>query len=183
MSNEAHQAPYAPRCEGGRRGRQSAVILLDGAMALPRCGLYRTTVAIGEISAGRLVSFHNHGDPGPGVYLPRSWSHNRASFDARGVTLPSDDVADTLRPLPREGLYRVVESFSCCQRRCRTFASETLVQLGYDGEGRAILFDPTLNEDGLTLPARGTVIDDDRLPHLVALRVKESFSRAGPSVH
>lgn len=152
-------------------------------MALPSCGLYRTTVAIGEVPAGRFVYFHNHGQPGPGVYLPRSWAHNRAAFDTRGVTLPSDDVASTLRPLPREGLYRVVESFTCCERRCRTFAPETLVQLGYDGEGRGILFDPMLGDEGLTVPARGTVIDDACLPHLAALRVTESFAREGPSVH
>lgn len=35
------------------------------------CGLYRTTRPIPDaVPAGVLVYYHNHGDPGPGVYLP-----------------------------------------------------------------------------------------------------------------
>ena len=46
---------------------------------LPPCGIYRTDLALGdEVPAGRLVYFHDHGDPGPGIYLPRDWVANRA---------------------------------------------------------------------------------------------------------
>ena len=38
--------------------------------ALPACGLYRTLLPIGDLEAGRLVYFHNHGNPGAGVYFP-----------------------------------------------------------------------------------------------------------------
>ena len=148
-------------------------------MALPPCGLYRTTAPIGEVPAGRLVYFHNHGDPGPGVYLPASWQNNRASWHRGGHTLPDEALASTLKPLPREGLYLVEEEITCCAKRCQTYAPDTLVQLGYNGEGRAILFLPTLSQDGVALPARGTGIDDDRLDKLRPLKVRE----AQPEVH
>ena len=54
---------------------------------LPPCGIYRTLAQVGDVPAGRLVYFHNHGDPGPGVYLPERWSANRAHFQARGHVL------------------------------------------------------------------------------------------------
>lgn len=152
-------------------------------MPLPACGLYRTTVPIAEVAEGRLVYFHNHGDPGPGVYLPSAWHNNRATFHRSGVTLPAAELASTLHPLPREGFYRVVESFTCCEKRCRTFAPDALLQLGYNGEGRAIVFVPTLREAGLTLPERGTVIDDDRLRHLERLLVAEAFAEPDPVLH
>jgi hypothetical protein len=47
---------------------------------LPPCGVYRTKTAVAGIEAGRLVYFHNHGDPGPGLYPPESWAQNRAKF-------------------------------------------------------------------------------------------------------
>ncbi len=152
-------------------------------MALPPCGLYRTTAAIGEVPAGRFVYFHNHGDPGPGIYTPSAWNHNRATFHRRGVTLPDVELAATLHPLPREGLYRVVRDFTCCEQRCRTFASESLVQLGYNGEGRAIVFLPTLTEAGVALPASGTLIEDDRLANLASLKVQEALPGPEPVLH
>jgi hypothetical protein len=148
-------------------------------MALPPCGLYRTTAPIAEVPAGQLVYFHNHGDPGPGVYLPASWQNNRASFHRGGTTLPDEALASTLKALPREGLYVVESSFTCCGKNCRTFEPDTLVQLGYNGHGKAILFLPTLSQDGVALPGRGTAIDDDRLAKLRALKVGES----APEVH
>jgi len=151
--------------------------------ALPPCGLYRTTTAIGEVPAQRLVYFHNHGEPGPGVYLPASWQKNRASFHARGTTLPDRSLAHTLRPLPREGLYVTEREVVCCEKRCQTFAPDTLVQLGYNGEGRAILFLPRLTPDGVDLPERGTAIDDERLDDLRALNVREERAQDAPVVH
>src|SRR5690606_36395271 len=88
---------------------------------LPPCGLYRTTEAIGPVPADRLVYFHDHGDPGPGIYLPVAWRKNRAVFAEQGVTLPDPSLARTLRPLLAEGLYRVEQIFTCCERNCRTF--------------------------------------------------------------
>lgn len=139
--------------------------------ALPPCGLYATRAAIGGVPAGRLVYFHNHGEPGPGIYLPASWKGNRARFEARGHLLPSPEAARELEPLPAEGFYRVVEPFHCCEKRCRRFEPSTLVQLGYDGAARAILFLPQIVDAQIALPATGTRVDRDRLAFLEPLRV------------
>lgn len=149
-------------------------------MKLPPCGLYRTTEPIGPVGAGRLVYFHNHGDPGPGVYLPESWSLNRARFSARGVTLPDPALAGTLEPLPPEGLYRVKAPFTCCAKGCRTFEQDMLVQLGYNAAAQPILFVPEWTERGLGFPERGTLLDPDRLTRLAGLRVVERREGSHP---
>ncbi|MFW6050776.1 MAG: hypothetical protein ACODAU_06355 [Myxococcota bacterium] len=141
---------------------------------LPPCGIYRTTAAIGEVPAGRLVLFHNHGEPGPGVYLPVSWRGNRARFAERGTTLPDAALAATLEPLPAEGLYRVTEAFTCCAKRCRTFEPDTLVQLGYDAGATPILFQPEWVEGAIAIPERGTRIDRGDTAKLARLQVPES---------
>lgn len=143
-------------------------------MSLPPCGLYRTLAAIGSIPAGRLVYFHNHGDPGPGLYLPASWSHNRVKLNARGTVLPAESDAASLLPLPAEGFYRVVEAFDCCERRCRRFDPELLVQLGFDGAGEALLFVPELVDGMLALPDQGSRIELDKLRHIRLLNVARS---------
>jgi hypothetical protein len=104
---------------------------------LPPCGLYRTTGTIdAAIPAERLVYFHNHGDPGPGVYLPESWALNRAKFSAQGHVLAPSQLR-LLTPLLPEGMYRVTEEFTCCAEAHRTFGRDLLVQLGYDGARHA----------------------------------------------
>ncbi len=142
--------------------------------ALPPCGLYRTRADIGGIPSGRLVYFHNHGDPGAGLYLPSGWKGNRARFANNGMTLPDASAARHLAPLPAEGFYRVAEPFFCCEKHCRRFEVETLVQLGYDGGGQALLFSPELVDGLLGVPDRGTRVDDDALPRLRALKVAVS---------
>jgi hypothetical protein len=142
--------------------------------ALPPCGLYRTLTNIAEIPAGRLVYFHNHGNPGAGLYLPSGWKGNRARFAANGMVLPEPSAATQLFPLPAEGFYRVAEAFHCCAKQCRLFEVEALVQLGYDGAGQPLLFLPELVDGLLGVPDRGTRIDDDTLPRLRALRVAVS---------
>lgn len=138
---------------------------------LPPCGIYVTRAAIGSVPAGRLVYFHNHGEPGPGVYLPSSWKNNRARFEARGHLLPDPAAAEQLDPLPAEGFYRVLEPFHCCDKQCKRFDPDLLVQLGYDGAGRAILFQPEIVAGQLAIPSTGTRVDRDRLAHLARLRV------------
>ena len=141
---------------------------------LPPCGIYLTTDAIGEIPAGRLVYFHNHGEPGPGVYLPSSWKGNRARFEARGHLLPTLDHVEHLEKLAQEGFYRVREAFFCCEKRCRRFEPEALVQLGYDGSGQAIVFTPQWIDGQLAIPERGTRVERDRVDSMTALRVSSS---------
>jgi hypothetical protein len=145
---------------------------------LPPCGLYRTTAPIGTVEAGRLVYFHNHGNPGAGVYFPDRWDHNRAHFSPKGVTLPTGYDTSTFKPLPREGFYRVATSFVCCEKNCVTFQPDTLVQLGYNGNGVPLLFQPELRGGAIGVPERGTKIDDAALDNLVALNVREGAPKA-----
>lgn len=70
-----------------------------------------------------------------------------------------------------EGLYRVVESFECCEKRCRTFEAERLVQLGYNGQADLILFEPKLTAEGMLFPQMGVKIDPDRASRLARLSV------------
>ena len=141
--------------------------------ALPPCGLYRTTAPIGDVEAGRLVYFHNHGTPGPGLYFPERWTHNRAHFTPRGTTVPPDFDPKSLRALPAEGFYRVAAAFFCCAKKCKRFEPETMVQLGYNGAGRPLLFLPELVGGAISVPESGALIDDAALANLVALTVGE----------
>jgi hypothetical protein len=145
-------------------------------VALPPCGLYRTTRALADVGAGRLVYFHNHGNPGPGVYLPSGWSLNQATWQPKGFTLSDPEAqASTLAPLPAEGLYAVREGFFCCPKQCVRFEPGQLVQLGYDGEATPILFVPEwTGKGGLGFPERGTRLEGDALSQLSRLVVARS---------
>lgn len=138
---------------------------------LPPCGIYVTTGDIGGVPSGRLVYFHNHGDPGPGIYLPASWRGNRARFSAQGHLLPDESHVSRLEKLPAEGFYRVREAFHCCEKNCRLFEPDSLVQLGYNGSGAAILFIPEWVDGALAIPERGTHIDRDKIDALTRLDV------------
>lgn len=144
---------------------------------LPPCGLYRTLSPVGGVEAGRLVYFHNHGNPGPGLYFPDRWSHNRAHFSPQGRTVPEDFDPKALQPLPAEGFYRVKKAFHCCAKQCMKFEPEAFVQLGYNGNGRALLFTPELAGGAITVPETGAMIDDAVLPNLVALSIVEKQGR------
>ncbi len=138
---------------------------------LPPCGIYRTVKPIGSVEAGRLVYFHNHGNPGPGVYFPEKWNHNRAQFSQQGTTCPENWDTSALRPLPVEGFYRVRAEFYCCAKKCTKFEPDTFVQLGYNGAGKAIVFVPELGGNGLNIPERGAAVEDDQLGNLELLKV------------
>ena len=95
---------------------------------------------LGSVAEGVLVYFHNHGDPGPGVYLPKEWRYNRAQFQEKGHTIDDPGLVRHLQPLPPEGFYRVIESFHCCEKQCRLFDQDALLQLGYNADADPILF-------------------------------------------
>ena len=139
------------------------------------CGIYRTTRPIpGSIGVDALVFYHNHGDPGPGVYLPVEWRHNRAVFDENGTTVPDASYAHSLVPLRPEGLYRVAEPFYCCELKCQHYEEDQLVQLGYNSDAEAILFVPEFSDDELLFPEEGTYISDEQLECLAPLKVFEA---------
>ena len=144
---------------------------------LPPCGLYRTAKKIGEIEPGRLVYFHNHGNPGPGVYFPEKWNHNRAQFAANGTTIVLPLDAKALHPLPPEGFYRVAKTFHCCEKKCVQFEPDALLQLGYNGAGKALVFIPEYVNGGIEVPDRGTFVDDDVLVHMILLKFPERERR------
>jgi len=145
-------------------------------MQLPPCGLYRTLAPVAGVPEGRLVYFHNHGDPGPGLYLPQSWKANRVQPSRQGHTLADLSDVRHLERLPAEGFYRVAEPFDCCEKKCRHFPEELLVQLGYDGNARAIVFLPELVDGMLAIPERGSAIDAANLPYLEPLKLASSRS-------
>lgn len=146
---------------------------------LPPCGIYRTTANVGAIEAGRLVYFHNHGDPGPGLYLPESWAANRAKFSERGNTVPTDFDPKALFALPSEGFYRVTKEFYCCEKKCTKFEADGFVQLGFNGNGKALVFVPLLDGAGISIPDRGSVVDDVMLKHLQPLKLAEGKATGG----
>jgi hypothetical protein len=69
------------------------------------------------------------------------------------------------------------------------FEPEAFVQLGYNGEGRPLLFVPEIASGGIAVPERGTFVDDAALTNLVALHVADrpgsddDASGAGGAVH
>lgn len=138
---------------------------------LPLCGLYRTTAALGDIPSGRLVSFHNHGDHGPGVFLPTGWIHHRAQFSSVGVAIPSPGWSRTLDALAPEGVYRVRESFFCCERQCRSFDRDLLVQLAYTPEAAPVVLVFIARDDALVLPAQGNLVDRATVARLSPVQV------------
>lgn len=140
-------------------------------MQLPPCGLYQTTASLGSIEEGRLVYFHNHGTPGPGLYLPKEWKHNRAQFHDKGQVLDDPEWVRFLRPLPPEGLYRVLEPFYCCEKQCRRFEPESLLQLGYNANAEPILFIPELIDSMLAIPAKGWKTSLQSVEHIRQLKV------------
>lgn len=142
------------------------------------CGLYRTTRKLADrLGAPLLVYFHNHGDPGPGIYPAVAWKHNKASFATQGLVVDAL-FAHSMVLLPSEGFYRIKEAFDCCEKHCMTFAADTLVQLGYDGAGNPIVFLPRFTSAGLELPDHGTRIVDEHLAKLAPLKVMMDHEHA-----
>jgi hypothetical protein len=139
------------------------------------CGFYRTTLALGDkIPAGILVFYHNHGEPGPGLYLPQRWHRNQAIFHRHGIIIPDASYADSLELLPPEGFYRVVEGFYCCEEKCRFFKPHLLVQLGYNRRAEPIIFLPKLYQGEIYLPERGSQVHREKLDNLCQVTVELS---------
>ena len=139
---------------------------------LPACGIYRTSEEIEGVPAEQLVYFHNHGNPGPGIYLPEKWHNNQAQFSSKGRTLTDPVLAHTLEPIMEQALYRVGREFYCCSKNCVHFKVNQLVQLGYDGKANPILFFPFWKDTELCFPQKGTRIDAENFQFLEALEIR-----------
>ena len=141
-------------------------------IAVPNCGLYRTTRALrgdGEIPAGILVNFHNHSDDGaPVVHLPAFSSMNRWQWEKKAHPIRDRVWIETLRPLLLEGYYLLRDDLEFDDAK---WPARSLVQLGYDAEATPILFVPEWTRAGIALPERGTRIDADRIARLRAVEI------------
>jgi hypothetical protein len=89
------------------------------------------------------------------------------------VTVPADFDPRALKPLPAEGFYRVIDSFYCCEKQCVKFEPDAFVQLGYNGAGKALVFIPEFAGGVISVPERGTFVDDAALEHLALLKMPE----------
>ena len=135
-------------------------------MSLPPCGLYVTGVPLlgkeGAISAGLLLYFHNHSKQGPPlVLLPTVNTHNRWAFAERGYLVEGPNAAEFIAALsarPRQGFYSVVEPVQVTNA---VLPKRTLVQVGYNKRGDAILFPAQpLDGNGFHFKNRGFRFED-----------------------
>ena len=78
--------------------------------------------------------------------------------------------------LPPEGLYRVRQSFKCSANSNMTFQPGQLVQLGYNRRADSILFIPIWDENGLTMPDRGVLMEPENIRYLEQLVVGHAKS-------
>jgi len=68
----------------------------------------------------------------------------------------------------------VREPFTCCEKRCRLYEADLLVQLGYDASAQPLLFVPEWTDVALAISEMGLRIDEDRLVRLAPLKVVET---------
>ena len=150
---------------------------------LPPCGIYKTTDPIGSISPDSFVYFHNHGDPGPGIYTPEKWIQNRAIFRSKGVPLSNELQAKGLIPLPLEGFYRVRQALKPSSNSQTVFQPGQLVQIGYNSRAETILFVPQWGANGLEIPARGVIIEPENMRLLEYLSVAQAADDPSNVLH
>jgi hypothetical protein len=141
---------------------------------IPDPGLYRTTQPLPgheqEIPAGVLVYL---GQPQNGgvkfVVRPGQNRNNRWFWGEPTTPLRSPTWAKTLKALPSEGFYTLPDSIDLDGGG--RWLKNAIVQLGYNGEGRGIIFVAEWNEGGeenvLRFGDTGLMIDDRLLSRLV----------------
>lgn len=136
-------------------------------------GLYRTTRPLvgheEQFPANVLVYVGNRNDGGRFVVRPGRNTKNRWFWGDPVTPLEDATWAATLYALPREGFYTLPEplEFEAGGR----WPTNAIVQLGYDGLGRAILFVAEDREDEarnvLEFATVGQRIEDTLLKRLV----------------
>ena len=135
-------------------------------------GLYRTTVAMpgheDAVPAATLVYVGLRPGGGRFVVRPPQNRNNRWYWQEPTIALPESGWMWTLRALPAEGFYTLPEAIEDDAGR---WARNALVQLGYNGHGRGILFLAEQHvgalENKLVFSDRGRLIEDALLERLV----------------
>ena len=106
-------------------------------------------------------------------------SANRAKWSERGTTVPSDFDPKVLHALKPEGFYRVTKAFFCCEKKCTQFETDSFVQLGYNGNATPLVFMPQVAANGISLPDRGSVVDEKTLSNLQPLKLAAAQGTEG----
>ena len=141
---------------------------------IPEPGLYRTTKAYpGQeqvIPAGVLVFVgQNEGNGAPFVVRPGQNCKNRWFWGEPTLPLRAPSFIESLQRLPSEGFYTLPRDIEF--EGGGRWVKNAIVQLGYNNEGRGILFvaQDHKNEprNVLVFSDRGMIIDDDLLRKLV----------------
>jgi hypothetical protein len=157
-------------------------------MKVPDPGLYRTTQPYpgkeAEIPADVLVFVGRSTDGKPFVVRPGANRNNRWFWGEPTIPLRALHWAETLKALRPEGFYTLPEELSVDGGG--RWVQNAIVQLGYNGEGKAIVFVAEQHQDEprnvLVFSEKGRLLDDAMLQRLVwapILPVESSKSNAG----
>lgn len=142
-------------------------------MNMPEPGLYRTTKAYpgqeDALPANALVYVGVRPDGATFVVRPGSNRRNRWFWGEPTILLRSATWADTLKPLRPQGFYTLPQDIEITGGG--RWLRGAVVQLGYNREGRAILFvgeDHAEEEQNvLIFSDKGMMIDDELLERLI----------------
>lgn len=136
---------------------------LQRLAAMP-CGLYRTHVALaadpGAVPAGVLIELHDHRpEELPYVQLPAHNHHNRWQFDPDALDAADPDFLLSLEPLPPEGPYVTRRPLALSEDQDDVLSEHALVQLGYDRQGRCILYPARFAGLQIVFPDKGFLFE------------------------
>jgi hypothetical protein len=143
-------------------------------LELPDTGLYRTTTAMpGHEDAFPASALVYVGQPRNGgvkfVVRPGQNRRNRWFWGEPTTPLRSPTWARTLKSLPPEGFYTLPDSLDF--ENGGRWLKNAIVQLGYNENGKGILFVAEWREDGtenmLSFSDRGLLIEDKLLERLI----------------
>jgi len=135
-------------------------------------GLYKTTKYLpgqeAQVGPNQLVLIRTDGEFAPAsVLLPVRNEFNQWRFAVPGIAIPATSLewGKTLKKLPHEGFYRLLEEFKFGDEG--RWLKNAVVQLGYTREAEPILFiaqrrSPLVSND-LWFGDKGVRLDEERL--------------------
>ncbi len=157
---------------------------------LPQPGLYRTTKAYPgmeeQFPANALVYVGQKPEGATFVVRPGANRRNRWFWGEPTTILRSVSWGDSLKPLRAQGFYTLPDDIDLGGGG--RWIKGAVVQLGYNGEGRAILFVGEDHEEEerniLVFSDKGVLIDDAMMERLIwapILPIKKGESSFDPS--